>query len=63
MARLEVISVRKLTAAIKTISIANKFNPFKEINCSPSHIDKPLISNALAKAIPPPKAVLLPKAF
>ena len=60
VARLEVISVRKLTAAINKKRINKIGRPFSEMNCCPIHSASPVEVNPFASAMPPPNRMSTP---
>ena len=60
VAKFDVISVKKFTAAINKRISKNRGKTLNEVISSPSHKAKPLVSNALASAIPPPKRIIIP---
>ena len=61
VARFDVISVKKFTAPIKRIRATKKGHPSKAVICTPSQDARPVVSKALAKAIPPPNKSLIPQ--
>lgn len=61
VAKFEVISVKKLTAAINTNINTIMDSPDKDVIWLPIHTARPLTSKPLAKAIPPPNSKIIPQ--
>ena len=61
VARFEVISVKKLTAAINMNTSKNIDSPCREVICPPIQLASPVAENPSANAIPPPKSKMIPQ--
>src|SRR5690606_22357883 len=61
VAKFEVISVKKLTAAMSNKTKINVIIPANSVIWLPIHKANPLLSKPLAIAIPPPKSKIIPQ--